>query len=107
MSGIPQNAQTVDYTVLDSDNGKHLYHASGAGAGDTYTFDISTLAIGHATTIFNLSADSVEIAFTNGTGIWIGSGAGDTGNRTLAQYGHATVVITQSNEALIDGALLT
>ena len=106
--GIPQNIQAANYTVLTSDNGKHLYHASGAGAGDTYTFDLDTLDAGHATTIFNLDSNAVSIAFTNGTGIWIGSGAGATGTRTLAQYGHCTVVVTDAgDEAVIDGVLLT
>ena len=106
--GIPQNIQAANYTVLASDNGKHLYHASGAGAGDTYTFNLDTLEAGHATTISNLDSNAVSIAFTNGTGIWLGSGAGATGTRTLAQYGHCTVVVTDAgDEAVIDGALLT
>ncbi len=108
--GIPQNIQAGNYTILDSDNGKHLYHASGAGAGDTYTLDLDGVGIeaGFAISIFNLSTDTISIAVSGGTLRWIGSGAGVTGTRTMAQYGHCTIVVTDTgDEALIDGALLT
>jgi hypothetical protein len=110
VGGIPQNVQSGNYTILASDDGTHLYHPTGAAAGHTYTLDLDAAGIGagFAITVFNLSVNSVSIAATNGTLRWIGSGIGVTGTRTLAQYGHCTIVVTElGDEALIDGTLLT
>jgi hypothetical protein len=108
--GIPQNLQNGSYTILAADNGRHLYHPSGAAAGHTYTLNIdgADIGAGFAVTIFNLSANPLSIAVTGGTLRWIGSGAGATGTRSMAQYGHCTIVVTDTgDEALVDGALLT
>lgn len=89
---IPQNAQTGSYTLVLADSGKHVYHASGAGAA-TYTIPAATSVaypIGTAVTFINLSATSVSIAITTDT-MYL-SGAGTTGTRTLAQYGTATAI---------------
>lgn len=89
---IPQNAQTGSYTLVLADSGKHVYHASGAGAA-TYTIPAATSVaypIGTAVTFVNLSATSVSIAITTDT-MYL-SGAGTTGTRTLAQYGAATAI---------------
>jgi hypothetical protein len=110
VGGIPQNVQSGSYTILSSDDGKHIFHPTGAAAGHTYTLDLDSADInaGFAVTIFNLSTNSVSIAATNGALRWIGSGIGVTGTRILAQYGHCTIVVTETgDEALIDGALIT
>lgn len=104
---IPQNAQTGSYTMVLADSGKHIYHASGAGAA-TYTIpDNGSVAypIGTAITFINLSSTSISIAITTDT-MYLSS-AGTTGTRTLAQYGSATAIKVTSTVWLISGSGLT
>jgi hypothetical protein len=104
---IPQNAQTGSYTLVASDSGKHIYHASGAGAA-TYTIPASgtvNYAIGTALTFVNLSSTSISIAITTDT-MYL-AGAGTTGTRTLAQYGTATALKITSTSWIISGAGLS
>jgi hypothetical protein len=104
---IPQNAQTGSYTLLAADSGKHIYHASGAGAA-TYTIPANgsvAYEIGTAISFINLSATAVSIAITTDT-MYLSS-AGTTGTRTLAQYGTATAVKVTSTAWIISGSGLT
>jgi len=104
---IPQNAQTGSYTLVLADSGKHIYHASGAGAA-TYTIPANSsvaYAIGTAITFINLSATAISIAITTDT-MYLSS-AGTTGTRTLAQYGSATAIKITSTSWLISGSGLT
>lgn len=106
--GVPQNAQTGNYTLVAADAGKHIYHASGAGSGDTYTIPANSsvaFEVGTAVTFINLATDSVSIAITTDTMNL--AGAGTTGTRTLAQYGIATAVKVTSTSWLISGTNLT
>lgn len=104
---IPQNAQTGSYTLVLADSGKHIYHASGAGAA-TYTIPANgsvAYPIGTAITFINLSSTSISIAITSDT-MYLSS-AGTTGTRTLAQYGSATAIKVTSTVWLISGSGLT
>ena len=104
---IPQNAQTGSYTLVLADAGKHIYHASGAGAA-TYTIPANgsvAYAIGTALTFVNLSSTSISIAITTDT-MYLSS-AGTTGTRTLAQYGSATALKVTSTAWIISGSGLT
>ena len=108
---IPQNAQTGSYTMVLADSGKHIYHASGAGAA-TYTIPAASSVaypIGTAITFINLSSTSISIAITSDT-MYLSS-AGTTGTRTLAQYGSATAIkvsgVSSSGIWLISGSGLT
>lgn len=104
---IPQNAQTGSYTLVLGDAGKHIYHASGAGAA-TYTIPANgsvAYAIGTALTFVNLSTTAISIAITTDT-MYLSS-AGTTGTRTLAQYGSATALKVTSTVWMISGSGLT
>jgi hypothetical protein len=108
---IPQNAQTGSYTMVLADSGKHIYHASGAGAA-TYTIPAASSVaypIGTAITFLNLSATAISIAITTDT-MYLSS-AGTTGTRTLAQYGSATAIkvsgVSSSGIWVISGSGLT
>lgn len=108
---IPQNAQTGSYTLVLADSGKHIYHASGAGAA-TYTIPAASSVaypIGTAITFINLSSTSISIAITTDT-MYLSS-AGTTGTRTLAQYGSATAIkvsgLSSSGIWMISGSGLT
>lgn len=108
---IPQNAQTGSYTMVLDDSGKHIYHASGAGAA-TYTIPAASSVaypIGTAITFVNLSSTSISIAITTDT-MYLAKD-GTTGTRTLAQYGSATAIkvsgLSSSGIWLISGSALT
>lgn len=106
--GIPQNAQTGNYTLVMADAGKHIYHASGAGAGDTYTIPANAsvaFEIGTAITFVNSATDSVSIAITTDTMTLAGTTT--TGTRTLAQNGVATAIKVTTTAWLISGTGLT
>lgn len=107
--GIPQNAQTGNYTLVLADAGKHIYHAAAAGAGDTYTIPANgsvAYDIGTAITFINRdTTNAVSIAITTDTLTLAGVGA--TGTRTLAAYGMATAVKVTSTEWMISGTGLT
>lgn len=106
--GIPQNAQTGNYTLVMADAGKHIYHASGAGAGDTYTIPANASVayeVGTAITFVNSATDSVSIAITSDTMTLAGTTT--TGTRTLAQNGVATAIKVTSTAWIISGSGLT
>lgn len=105
--GIPQNAQTGNYTLVAADAGKHIYHALGSAAA-TYTIPANasvSYATGTAVTFVNLSANAVTIAITTDT-MYLSS-AGTTGSRTLAQYGVATAIKFAGTSWIISGNGLT
>jgi len=104
---IPQNAQTGSYTTVLSDAGKHIYHASGAGAA-TYTIAANAsvaYSIGTVISFVNLSATSISIAITSDTLTW--AQGGGTGTRTLAQYGVANCLKVTSTQWLLTGTNVT
>lgn len=104
---IPQNAQTGSYTLVLADSGKHIYHASGAGAA-TYTIPANSSVaypIGTAITFVNMSTTSISIAITTDT-MYLAKD-GTTGTRTLANYGSATALKLTSTTWLISGSSLT
>jgi hypothetical protein len=104
---IPQNAQTGSYTTVLGDSGRHIYHASGAGAA-TYTIAANSsvpYAIGTVISFVNLSSTSISIAITTDT-LYLGN-LGTTGTRTLAQYGVANALKVTSTAWIITGTALT
>jgi hypothetical protein len=104
---IPQNAQTGSYTTVLSDAGKHIYHASGAGAA-TYTIAANSsvaYVIGTVISFVNLSTTSISIAINTDT-MYLGN-SGTTGTRTLAQYGVANALKITSTAWIITGTALT
>lgn len=106
--GIPANAQAGNYTLVAADAGKHIYHALGDGAGDTYTIPANAsvaFEVGTALTFVNMATDTIAIAITSDT-MYL-AGAGTTGSRTLAQFGIATAVKLTSTTWLISGTGLT
>lgn len=102
---VPQNAQTGNYTLVLADAGKHIYHATGAGAGDTYTIPANSsvaFPIGTAITFVNTDSNAVSIAITSDT--LISAGVGSSGTRSLSQYGVATALKVASTLWLISGS---
>lgn len=98
---IPQNAQTTGYTLVVGDNGKHISITTGG-----VTVPASVFAIGDNIVIFNNSGSSQTI--TQGASVTLRlAGTATTGNRTLAQYGVATILCVASNTFVISGSGLT
>ncbi len=101
---IPQNIQAGDYTTVAADAGKHLYHASGAGAGDAYTIAANAsvaYAIGTALTFVNMAADSLAVNIASDTLNYVGVGAVTT--ITIPQYNMVTAVKITSTAWLCSG----
>jgi hypothetical protein len=104
---VSQNAQTGNYTLATTDIGKHIYHASGAGAA-VYTIPANgtvPFEIGTTFTFINMSTTAPTIAITTDT-MYL-AGTGSTGTRTLAQYGMATAIKMTATTWIISGSGLT
>jgi len=98
---IPQNSQTTGYTLVVGDNGKHISITTGG-----VTVPSGVFAIGMNVVIFNNSGSSQTI--TQGGSVTLRqAGTASTGNRTLAQYGVATILCVASNTFVISGTGLT
>jgi hypothetical protein len=98
--GLPQNSQTSAYTLALSDMGKHISITTGGvviPANGSVAFPI-----GSAVTIFNNSGSNQTISITTDT--LRQAGTANTGSRTLAQYGVATVLKVTSTVWVISGA---
>lgn len=105
---VPQNIQAANYTLIATDTGKHIYHASGAGAGDTYTIPSNASVaypIGTSLTFINSDSNAVSIAITTDTMTLAGTTS--TGTRTLAQNGIATAIKVTATAWIISGSGLT
>jgi len=85
---IPQNSQTGAYTLVAGDVGKHISITTGG-----VTCNASVFSAGDVVSIFNNSSSNQTI--TAGTNVTFRlAGTATTGNRTLAQYGVATLLCT-------------
>jgi Phage tail repeat like len=105
---IPQNIQAASYTCVLADASKHIFHANGAGASDTYTIPANSSVaypIGTEITFINMDGNAVSIAIT--TDAMYLAGTGTTGTRTLAQYGVARAIKIDTTAWLISGTGLT
>jgi hypothetical protein len=100
-SDIPQNSQTSAYTLVAGDNGKHINTTTGG-----VTVPSGVFSVGNVVSVYNDSGSNQTI--TQGSSVTLRlAGSATTGNRTLAQYGMATVLCVGSNEFVISGAGLT
>lgn len=98
---IPQNAKTAAYTLIASDVGKHISITTGG-----ITVPASVFSIGDNVTIFNNSTSDQTI--TQGSGVTLRAGGSTaTGNRTLANYGVATILCVAADVFVITGTGIT
>lgn len=101
--GAPQNAQTGAYGLVLADNGKHISITTG---GVTIPSNASqAFPIGATVVIYNNSGSSQTIAITTDT--LRQAGTTNTGTRTLAGYGLATIVKVDTTVWVISGAGLS
>lgn len=98
---IPQNTQTSAYTLVAADTGTHISITTGG-----ITVPASVFSAGDVVTIFNNSGSDQTI--TQGSGVTLRqAGTADTGNRTLAQYGLATILCVASDTFAVSGVGLS
>jgi len=96
---VPQNAQTSAYTLVASDNGKHVSITTGG-----VTVPSGVFSAGNIVTIYNDSGSSQTI--TQGASVTLReAGTANTGNRTLGQRGLATILCVGSNEFVVTGTI--
>lgn len=94
---IPRSTTTT--TAVVADNGKCIAVTAGI------TIPNSTFAAGDAVSIYNDSASAITI--TAGVTTLRQAGTTNTGNRTLAARGMATIWFNSATEAIISGAGVT
>ena len=84
--------------LVATDSGKYIAITTGG-----VTVPSSIFSVGQTISVYNNSGTNQTI--TQGSGVtMILAGLGTTGNRTLAQYGLATLLCTASNTFVITGA---
>jgi hypothetical protein len=98
---VPQNAQTTGYTLVASDNGKHISITTGG-----VTVPSGVFSAGDVISIYNNSGSSQTITQGGSVTMYL-AGTATTGNRTLAQRGLVTVLCVASNTFVINGGGLT
>jgi hypothetical protein len=100
---IPQNSQTVSYTLIAGDAGKHVFTTSGV------TIPSGIFSVGQAVSIYNNTTGTITV--TQGTNVTLRqAGTSGVGDRTLAQRGLATVLCVSGasgTEFVIGGAGLS
>lgn len=100
---VPQNTQNGAYTLVLADRGKSVHHTS--ATPHTWTIPVNTTTafpLGTAIALSNLGSGLVTISLGAPDSL-VFAGAGTTGNRTLQQYGLATLVKVASTTWMISG----
>ena len=96
---IPINNQAASYILTARDNGNVVSITTG---GVTVPASVFAAPYGQAVTIWNNSASNQTITQGSGATMHL-SGTASTGNRTLAQYGLATVMCMAANVFVVSG----
>lgn len=103
---IPANTQTATYTLVASDAGKHINITTGGVTVPSGVFDV-----GDVISIYNNNSPNTspnDQTITQGGSVTLRqAGTANTGNRTLAQYGLATILCVAANDFVITGTGLT
>ena len=102
---VPLNDQSsnASYTLVASDAGK-VVHAHSTTT--TVVVPNSVFSVGNVVTILN--GGTGNIAINQGSGLSLrNNGDGSTGNRTLAQFGMATIYFTGASVCYISGSNMT
>lgn len=105
--GIPQNSQSADYTTVLGDSGKHILHPLADNNPRTFTIDSNAnvaYPIGTVIVFVN-QVNTLSIAITSDTMTL--AGGSSTGTRTLAAYGIASALKTDTTGWIIAGTNLT
>lgn len=103
VGNVGQNTQSTSYTLALSDVGKSVDTSAGVTVPPNSTV---AFVIGDVISVTNTSASNITI--TQGAGVTLRqAGTANTGNRTLAQYGLASLRKIATDTWIISGAGLT
>lgn len=97
---VPQETKTTSYVLQNSDHGKHISTTAGV------TLNTGIFTTGQNVTIFNNSSSSITITQGASVTIYL-AGTANTGSRTLAQRGIATLLCVGTNTYVINGGGLS
>jgi hypothetical protein len=103
----PVNSQSADYTLVLADSGKTILHPVDDDNARTFTIPANSSVaypVGTVISFVNLQ-NTVTIAITTDT-MYLAND-GDTGSRTLAEYGMASAMKVASTTWIISGSGLT
>ena len=101
LRSVPQNTKTSAYVLISTDAGKYISITTGG-----VTVPSGVFSAGETVTIYNNSSSDQTV--TQGSSVTMYQvGTANTGNRTLAQRGLATVICVASNTFVITGGGLT
>jgi hypothetical protein len=103
----PVNSQSADYTLVLADSGKTILHPVADDNARTFTIPANSSVaypVGTVISFVNLQ-NTVTIAITTDT-MYLAND-GDTGSRTLAEYGMASAMKVASTTWIISGSGLT
>jgi hypothetical protein len=103
LRSIPINTQGGAYTLTANDNGNLVSISSG---NVTVPASVFTSPFGQAVTVYNNSGTTRYITQGAGTTLRL-AGTAATGNRTLTQYGLATIVCVSANTFVVSGVGLS
>lgn len=98
---IPQNPQTASYIFVAADTGKHISITTGG-----VTIPSGIFGAGDVVSVYNKSGSDQVISSSGGITVRQ-AGTANTGDRTLAQYGLATVLCVGDSEFVVSGAGLS
>lgn len=94
---VPANSQTGSYTLVVTDNGKYISTTTGG-----IIVPPSIFSVGQVVSVYNNSGSNQTI--TAGSGVTLRLvGTATTGNRTLSNYGLATILCVASNTFVVTG----
>jgi len=98
---VPVESKSTAYTLTSTDAGQAISITTGG-----ITVPSGVFSAGQTVTIYNNSSSNQTITQGSGVTMYL-VGTATTGNRTLAQYGLATVFCVASNTFVITGGGLT
>lgn len=94
---VPANSQVSGYTLQATDNGKYISITTGG-----ITVPPSIFSAGQVVSVYNDSGSNQTI--TAGSGVTLRLvGTATTGNRTVSNYGLATILCVASNTFVVTG----
>jgi hypothetical protein len=102
------NSQSASYTAVAADSGKLILHPASDTNPRTFTIPANSSVPyqnGTVLSFVNMTSSAVTISITSDTLLL--AGTGNTGSRTLAQWGIATATKINSTAWLISGTGLT
>jgi hypothetical protein len=98
---VPNNNQGGNYTLVAQDAGRCINISSGS-----VFVPANTMGVGDAVSVFNNRAGTMTIVQNGGVTLRF-AGTGNTGNRTLAQYGLCTILCVGTNTFVVTGGGLS